>query len=66
MHGRCYLTSGSKMSGLIVKEDVRLQDIKDKLLFNAAQKECVICHDAPTFKGIDGSFVRWRITRSDN
>ncbi|WP_240329658.1 hypothetical protein [Xanthomonas oryzae] len=38
------------MARLVIEEDVRLQHSEDLALLNSAEKECIVCHDAPTFK----------------
>lgn len=41
-----------QMARLVIEEDVRLQHSEDLALLNSAEKECIVCHDAPTFKSL--------------
>lgn len=52
------------MARLVIEEDVRLQHSEDLALLNSAEKECIVCHDAPTFKSFKCALVGGGITCS--
>lgn len=65
MYRRNNCCCACKVTRLVVKEDVWLENLQDTLLFDATEEERVIWHDAPTLESVQRPLVRGRVSRGD-